>query len=142
MRKKLLELAGTIWTAAKNPVGTAVVGGISGAYANHLLNKSKRAQDLEQAQSDCNALEKRVLKLEDSNSTLLTRNDKLRDELRQTDRDDSLIRNELSDYKHRTNTITAAYKNSWCFWRYHIDPSQSLTKPSDKASTDFSGLTK
>ena len=57
MRERLFNSAKTAWSVAKNPVGSAVIGGVSGSIATHLLSKSKRVQELEKAQSDCIKLE-------------------------------------------------------------------------------------
>ncbi len=122
MKKQLFDFANALWGIAKNPVGSAVIGGLSAATATHLFNQSKQAQVLELAQSDCAKLKKRVSKVEGWNDELLIRNEKLRDELRQADKETDLIKNQLNDYKHLVNMNRINYNSSWCFWRYSDIP--------------------
>lgn len=131
MREKIFKFANQAWTAAKSPVGLTIVGGISGSAATDIFNKSKHVQALDQAQLDCNQLEKRAAKFEDLNVDLSIRNDRLIDELRQVDRNTNVIRTQLAEYR-----------NAWCFWKPHSGQPLEQAVFTDKTLTNSSQVKK
>lgn len=128
MKEKILRFANLAWTAAKNPVGSAIIGGVSGSTATHVFNKSKQIQDLEEAQSDCKNLEEQIKKMEiinieseSFNRSLTQRNDLLRDEIRQVDRHVGKLETNFNNCRYSLATMMTVHKNSWCFWKYSSD---------------------
>ena len=139
MRDRVFKFANKAWEATEGRVGTAVIGAATGSVVtaglSYLLNKSKRVQDLEQAQVDCKKFEEQVKKLEiinieseSFNRSLSQRNDLLRDELRQVDRHVGRLTSDFDGCRYSLAATQTAYRNSFCFWKQPVQQTSLIPR--------------